>query len=287
VDYEEAEDMLRLEYQDGDDGSWLILNERGEVLGSYLDQASALAQYVRMTGGTAWRPLATVQSRDGWKDGFRAGYSQALRDSGDHWLQERVSSFTPLQSAGSPAVLLTMDPYRFRYWALGLIDGRPVREDREQPPGIDGRLTFYDEGFDGKAKQVLIVVEPVAQAADIERLTGTVEREHAEIGVLITQREPDDATRAVARAAGHYQSPWSGASYERLQILPVAGLAQGKTIAYPRVRDKRTVATTTAHPGSAPSAGVAKPGEHREFAWHGDAPWQDRLPYQAPQPPAR
>ncbi|MFI5268287.1 MAG: hypothetical protein ACHQ7M_13010, partial [Chloroflexota bacterium] len=139
-------------------------------------------------------------------------------------------------------------------------------------------LTFYDEGFDGKAKQVLILVEPDAAQADIERLAGVLERGQAEIAVLITQHMPDDAIQAVARRAGFYRSPWSGASYERLQILLAAELTQGKTIAYPRVRDKLTVTTTTAYAGSAPSPGAPKPAEHRELAWHGRSPSRELQP---------
>jgi hypothetical protein len=278
--------MLRLEYRDSDDGAWVILNERDEVLDSYLDQASALAQFQRMTGTTAWRSLATVQSRDGWKDGFRAGYSQALRDSGDHWLHERVSSFAPLQSVGDASVAATLDPYRFRYWALGLIDGRPRREDRRQPPGIDGRLTFYDEGFDGKAKQVLILVEPVAAESDVARLAGAVEQEQAEIGVLVTRDPPDEAIFAAARRLGSYQSPWSGANYQRLQLLPVTDLEQGGTIAYPRIRDKLTVTTTAAQPRSVSSVATPLLGGQGEVVRHDAVRWPGQLPAIQPQPPA-
>jgi hypothetical protein len=271
--------MLRLAYQDGDQGSWIILNERGEVLGSYLDRASALAQYQRATGATGWRQLAAVQSRDPWKDGFRAGYSQALHDSGDHWLRERAASFEPM-SAGAAMP----DPYRFRYWALSLVGGRPAREDRAQPPGIDGRLAFYDEGFAGNTKQVLIVVEPAAGLADLQRLSDAVAQEAAEIGALITQQEPDAAMRAMAQAAGDYVSPWSGARYARLQLLPVDRLSAGETIAYPHVRDKLTVTTTTSSSGLAAAGGAP---ERREQMPVHDLARQRSLTEQRPQPPAR
>jgi hypothetical protein len=271
--------MLRLEYQDGDQGSWIILNRRGEVLGSYLDRASALAQYQRATGATGWRQLATVQSRDPWKDGFRAGYSRALQDGGDQWLRERAASFEPLSSGATMP-----DPYRFRYWALSLVDGRPVRLDRRQPPRIDGRLTFYDEGYAGKAKQVLIVVEPAAGPSDLERLTAAVAEEGAEIGALIGQQEPDEALRTAAQAAGDYVSPWSGARYPRLQLLPVDRLIAGETIAYPRVRDKLTVTTTTGGSGLAATSG---PRERREQEPVHEPAWQGNLADERPQPPAR
>ncbi|MCL4535822.1 MAG: hypothetical protein M1370_11770 [Bacteroidetes bacterium] len=63
-------------------------------------------------------------------------------------------------------------------------------------------------------------------------LRGVVEREKAEIGVLITLQPPTQPMRAEA-AAGFYTSPWSGTHHPHLQVLTVADLLAGRGIDYP------------------------------------------------------
>ncbi len=57
--------------------------------------------------------------------------------------------------------------------------------------GIDGRLYFHDDAEIAKTKQVVFSVKPghptVARLPD---LRGVIEREKAEIGVLLTMQEP-------------------------------------------------------------------------------------------------
>jgi hypothetical protein len=69
-------------------------------------------------------------------------------------------------------------------------------------------------------------------------LWGVVEREKAQIGVLITLEEPTKAMKTEAAKAGFYERPFGGKEehYPRLQILTVEELLDGKTVAYPHVR---------------------------------------------------
>jgi site-specific DNA-methyltransferase (adenine-specific) len=132
--------------------------------------------------------------------------------------------------------LAQQDPYQFQWWALGLVGARPVEQKKGADKGIDGRLYFHDEA-DSKTKQVIISVKAGhTSAPHLRDLRGVLEREKAEIGVLITMQEPTSAMRSEAAGAGFYTSQVWGKSYPRLQILTVADLLSGKGIDMPPLR---------------------------------------------------
>ena len=126
------------------------------------------------------------------------------------------------------------DPYQFQWWALGLVGARPVEQKKGADKGIDGRLYFHDEPKGGKTKQIVLQVKAGhATPAQVRDLRGVVDRESAELGVLITMQESTPAMRAEAASAGAYKSPWREKSYPRLQILAIAELLSGRGIDYP------------------------------------------------------
>jgi hypothetical protein len=59
-----------------------------------------------------------------------------------------------------------------------------------------------------------------------------IEREKAEIGVLICIESPTKHMRAEATEAGFYEAVW-GKRYPRLQILTIEELLGGKKVDYP------------------------------------------------------
>ena len=131
--------------------------------------------------------------------------------------------------------LIQQDRFQFQWWALGLVGARPVKSQEKRGPdaGIDGRLYFHDEHAGGKTKQILFSVKSGGTTVrDVRDLRGVVDREKAEIGVLITFRESTKPMRAEAAGAGFYESPWG--KHPRLQIYTVAELLQGKKVDYPR-----------------------------------------------------
>ena len=98
--------------------------------------------------------------------------------------------------------------------------------------GIDGRLYFHDEPK--STKQVIFSVKAGnTSVPHVRDLRGVIEREKAEIGVLISLEEPTQPMRAEAASAGFYQAPW-GKQYPRLQLLTVEELLGGKTVEFPR-----------------------------------------------------
>lgn len=70
-------------------------------------------------------------------------------------------------------------------------------------------------------------------APHVRDLRGVLDREKAQIGVLISMEEPTKAMRTEAVGAGFYESPTWQKRYPRLQLLTVAELLAGKGIAYP------------------------------------------------------
>jgi len=142
-------------------------------------------------------------------------------------------------SLSDAKVLAKQDPYQFQWWALGLVDARPVEQKRGKDKGIDGRLYFHDDPK-GKTKQIIISVKSGHILPSYVRdLRGVVEREKAEIGLLITLEQPTRAIKSEAASAGFYDSPW-GTKHPKIQILTIEELLEGKKTDYPPTRGDAT-----------------------------------------------
>jgi DNA modification methylase len=130
------------------------------------------------------------------------------------------------------------DPYQFQWWALGLVGARPLEKKKGADQGIDGRLYFHDEHKSGKSKQIIFSVKAGhVQAAYVRDLRGVIEREKAEIGVLISMEPATKPMLKEATEAGFYQPPGLADKYPRLQLVNIAELLDGKKIEYPRLLD--------------------------------------------------
>jgi len=131
--------------------------------------------------------------------------------------------------------LATQDKYQFQWWALGLVGARPVEQKKGADQGIDGRLYFHDGDPTGKTKQIIFSVKGGhTDVKDMRDLGHVVNREGAEIGVLITLQEPTRQMNTEATTLGYYKSPGYG-SHPRLQILTIAQLLNGKRIDMPAI----------------------------------------------------
>lgn len=163
---------------------------------------------------------------------------QRLRDS----FQDRVDFDVVGEPVSLPdaKALATQNPYQFQWWALGLVDARPVEEKRGPDRGIDGRFYFHDDPKSGKTKQIVFSVKAGANVAvtHVRDLRGVVEREKAELGVLLTMEQPTKAMRKEAAGSGFYKSPFG--KHPRIQILTIADLLGGKTIDCPPYKVDKT-----------------------------------------------
>ena len=159
-----------------------------------------------------------------------------------HRLKDQFGDQAKYQVIGEPVslpdaeMLAAQDPYQFQWWALGLVGARPVEQKKGADRGIDGRIYFHDDS-DSKTKQVILSVKAGHAAVPHARdLRGVLDREKAEIGVLITMQEPTGPMKTEAAGAGFYTSPVWGKSYPRLQILTIAELLAGKGIEMPPLK---------------------------------------------------
>ncbi len=156
-----------------------------------------------------------------------------------HRLQNAFGKKVQYEVIGEPVSLpdaeslAKEDPYQFQWWALGLVGARPAEGKKGADKGIDGRLYFHDDQK-GKTKQIILSVKAgeTVTVAHVRDLRGVVDREKAEIGVLLCMADPTKPMRAESASAGFYNSPW-GKKYPRLQILTIADLLNGKEIDYP------------------------------------------------------
>jgi hypothetical protein len=134
------------------------------------------------------------------------------------------------------------------------VGARPTEAKRGADKGIDGRLFFHDEGDSRKAetKQVIFQVKSGhVSAGAVRDLRGVLEREEAEIGVLISLDEPTQQMRSEVASAGFYTAP-DKTTYPRLQVLTVAELLEGKRITMPGWAEHRTFKNATRAKGNAP-----------------------------------
>jgi site-specific DNA-methyltransferase (adenine-specific) len=144
------------------------------------------------------------------------------------------------EDTGSAAQLAADDRYQFQWWALSLIKARPLGGQsgsktgkKGSDKGIDGLVTFIDEAG-GKAKQVLVQVKSGhVKSGDVRDLKGTMDREKAAMGVLITLDSPSRDMKTEAAAAGLYHSPGWNKDYPKLQIFTVTELLAGAEVKMP------------------------------------------------------
>jgi DNA modification methylase len=129
--------------------------------------------------------------------------------------------------------LARQDHFQFQCWALGLVEARSEAPKRGADKGIDGRLYFHDDSKGRETKQVIFSVKAGhTSVPHVRDLRGVVEREKAQIGVLIAMEEPTKPMKTEAAGAGFYDSPW-GSRHPRLQILTIEELLEGKGVDRP------------------------------------------------------
>ena len=144
------------------------------------------------------------------------------------------------EDLGAAKQLAHDDKYQFQWWALSLIKARPLGGDagsktgkKGADQGVDGVITFIDDAS-SKPKRVIVQVKGGHITSQVIRdLRGTIEREQAAIGVLITLEPATKAMETEAVTAGFYESPGWGKSYPRLQILTIEQLLHGAQVQMP------------------------------------------------------
>jgi len=138
----------------------------------------------------------------------------------------------PVDLSGARA-LAEQDKFQFQWWALGLVDARPVEQKKGADQGIDGRRYFID-GRDRHTESIIFSVKGGhVSVKDIRDLRGVIERENAAIGVLITLEEPTRDMKREAASGTFYHSDYKGTQHARIQIATIAELLEGKRLDLP------------------------------------------------------
>lgn len=137
----------------------------------------------------------------------------------------------PHDLAGAQA-LFNANAFDFERWAVTVIGGR-ANEKQVGDKGIDGVIRFpLDKRTVGR---VLVSVKggTMLNPAMVLDLRGTVEREKAEMGILVTLGPPTRGMIEEANRSGAYHYDLTGAAFPRLQIITVPEILAGRRPAGP------------------------------------------------------
>lgn len=146
------------------------------------------------------------------------------------------------KDVGGAEELAHQNRHQFEWWALSLAGARPAQDKKKGADrGIDGYIYFQDDES-GQAKTIVVQVKSGHVGSSIIRdLKGTVDREKAAIGVLVTLQKPTGPMKKESLEAGYYEPEhFPGKKYPKLQILTVEDLLQEKVIEYPRMGPEST-----------------------------------------------
>jgi DNA modification methylase len=152
------------------------------------------------------------------------------------------SNLSPYEIIGAPTdvagaeELARRDPYQFEWWAVDLVNARPAKDHKKgADSGVDGYINFFEE-HGGDAKKLIVQVKAGHTGVHhVRDLKGTMEREKAVIGVLITLETPTKPMIQEAASAGFYQPEHLSGKYPRLQLFTIEELlVEQKHISIPQ-----------------------------------------------------
>lgn len=135
--------------------------------------------------------------------------------------------------------LFRRDPHQFQWWAAWRLGAHTYREaKRGADRGIDGNI-FFSNGPFGTGRIIISVkggehIGPVFT----RELRGTIEREGAEMGILVTLAQPTRAMMADAAAAGFVSKSAHG-RLPRLQVVTIDDLLSGHLPRLPALPPRR------------------------------------------------
>jgi hypothetical protein len=132
--------------------------------------------------------------------------------------------------------LAQLNRHQFEWWALGLVEAMPAQDKQKGADrGVDGIIYFQEKDTDQYHKIVVQVKSGSVGVSQVRDLKGVVEREKAAIGALLTLRAPTRAMKEEAAGADFYESEnYPEIRFPKLQILTIAELLAGSSLAYPR-----------------------------------------------------
>jgi DNA modification methylase len=139
----------------------------------------------------------------------------------------------PVSVADALSLARQQDKYEFQWWVLDRLGAVDTIRKRGKDKGVDGRINFYDDESGPSKKIVISVKGGKTGPADVRDLRGVMERDKATIGVFVTIKKPTRDMELEAFTADVYHSDEWNRDYDRLQILTVDNIINGKRIDYP------------------------------------------------------
>lgn len=130
------------------------------------------------------------------------------------------------KDADGARALFAKSTKNFEMWAVRQIGGRP-QPKMGGDEGIDGVIRFYIDGKDWGTVLVSVKGGDSLNPAMVRDLVGTVKKDHADMGILITRAKPTKGMYETATKDGHYTWPGTGQQFPRTQILTVEDILRG------------------------------------------------------------
>ncbi|MDQ6869149.1 MAG: site-specific DNA-methyltransferase [Pseudomonadota bacterium] len=119
--------------------------------------------------------------------------------------------------------LFKRDPFQFEHWIVERVGGFPTKKTGDK--GIDGRMYF--ETKEGLKCMVLSVKGGGIRPTDLRDLRGVLERDHdMTMAGFLSLKPPSKAMWEEAATAGQFE--YGGVKYDRMQLLTVSDILEGK-----------------------------------------------------------
>jgi DNA modification methylase len=119
--------------------------------------------------------------------------------------------------------LFKRDPFQFEHWIVERVGGFPTKKTGDK--GIDGRMYF--ETKEGLKCMVLSVKGGGIRPTDLRDLRGVLERDRdMTMAGFLSMKQPSKAMWEEAATAGQFE--YGGVKYDRMQLLTVSDILEGK-----------------------------------------------------------
>ncbi len=156
----------------------------------------------------------------------------------------QVSGF-PSDIDGAKMLARETDNGRFRFqdWIIEVMLGGVANPKKTADGGFDGYLPFYLTQ-DKKGNILIEVKSGTIGLKNIREFIHVIEKRKAELGVFVCfEEQVSGETRREAKQAGYFESESYPGKYDKIQILTVDDLLDGKGIALPYRKEAFKTAT--------------------------------------------
>ncbi len=114
----------------------------------------------------------------------------------------------------------------FERWVVMRLDGTP-NERQVGDRGVDGVIRFLIDAKGAVGRALISVKGGATNPGHIRDLIGTIQSQHAEMGVFVCMNEPTKGMREAANHSGVFTHPRDKKTYPRVQIVTVQDLLNG------------------------------------------------------------